>query len=91
MKRVLKPSEVLYDFELVEDREIEGEFIMPQYKDVYNKIKISLLLDAEGYNIYLVDEFCKDRVKHIIKYVKHILKDGNPPKDICYVIKGNSN
>jgi predicted ATP-dependent protease len=91
MKRVLKPSEVLYDFELVEDREIEGEFIMPQYKDVYNKIKISLLLDAEGYNIYLVDEFCKDRVKHIIKYVKHILKDGNPPKDICYVIKENSN
>lgn len=91
MKRVLKPSEVLYDFKIVEDREIEGEFIMPQYKDVYNKIKTSLLLDAEGYNIYLVDEFCKDRVKHITKYVEHILKDGNPPKDICYVIKENSN
>jgi predicted ATP-dependent protease len=89
MKRVLKPSEVLYDFEIVEDREIEGEFILPQYKDVYNKIKTSLLLNGEGYNIYLVDEFCKDRVKHIISYVKDILKDGNPPKDICYVIKEN--
>lgn len=89
MKRVLKPSEVLYDFEIVEDREIEGEFTMPQYKDVYNKIKTSLFLNAEGYNIYLIDEFCQDRVKHIIKYVKHILKDGNPPKDICYVIKEN--
>jgi len=33
MKRVLKPSEVLYDFEIVEDREIEGEFTMPQYKE----------------------------------------------------------
>ncbi len=89
MKRVLKPSEVLYDFEIVEDREIEGEFILPQYKDAYNKIKTSLLLNGEGYNIYLVDEFCKDRVKHIISYVKHILTDGKPPKDICYVIKGN--
>jgi len=89
MKRVLKPSEVLYDFEIVEDREIEGDFILPQYKDAYNKIKTSLLLNGEGYNIYLVDEFCKDRVKHIISYVKHILTDGKPPKDICYVIKGN--
>ncbi|WP_346928259.1 AAA family ATPase [Clostridium sp.] len=89
MKRVLKPSEVLYDFEIVEDREIEGEFILPQYKDVYNRIKTSLLLNGEGYNIYLVDEFCKDRVKHITSYVKHILMDGEPPKDICYVIKGN--
>ncbi|WP_346913513.1 AAA family ATPase [Clostridium sp.] len=89
MKRVLKPSEVLYDFEIVEDREIEGEFILPQYKDVYNRIKTSLLLNGEGYNIYLVDEFCKDRVKHITSYVKHILMDGKPPKDICYVIKGN--
>ncbi len=89
MKRVLKPSEVLYDFEIVEDREIEGEFILPQYKDAYNKIKTSLLLNGEGYNIYLVDEFCKDRVKHIISYVKHILMDGKPSKDICYVIKGN--
>ncbi len=90
MKRVLKPSEVLYDFEIVEDREIEGEFILPQYKDAYNKIKTSLLLNGEGYNIYLVDEFCKDRVKHIISYVKHILTGGKPPKDICYVIKGNA-
>ncbi|MEW8992991.1 AAA family ATPase [Clostridium sp.] len=90
MKRVLKPSEVLYDFEIVEDREIEGEFILPQYKDVYNRIKTSLLLNGEGYNIYLVDEFCKDRVKHITSYVKHILMDGEPPKDICYVIKGNA-
>lgn len=90
MKRVLKPSEVLYDFEIVEDREIEGEFILPQYKDVYNRIKTSLLLNGEGYNIYLVDEFCKDRVKHITSYVKHILMDGKPPKDICYVIKGNA-
>lgn len=89
MKRVLKPSEVLYDFEIFEDREIEGEFILPQYKDAYNKIKTSLLLNGEGYNIYLVDEFCKDRVKHIISYVKHILMDGKPSKDICYVIKGN--
>ncbi|WP_346885357.1 AAA family ATPase [Clostridium sp. UBA4395] len=89
MKRVLKPSEVLYDFEIVEDREIEGEFILPQYKDAYNKIKTSLLLNGEGYNIYLVDEFCKDRVKHIVSYVKHILTGGKPPKDICYVIKGN--
>jgi lon-related putative ATP-dependent protease len=79
----------LYDFEIFEDREIEGKFILPQYKDAYNKIKTSLLLNGEGYNIYLVDEFCKDRVKHIISYVKHILMDGKPSKDICYVIKGN--
>lgn len=89
MKKVLRPSEVLYDFNIKENRNIEGEFILPQYKEAYNKIKTSLLLSSEGYNIYLVDEFCKDRVKHIVNYAKHILADKNPPKDICYVIQEN--
>ncbi|MEG1256297.1 AAA family ATPase, partial [Clostridium sp.] len=86
---VLKPREVLYDFNINDNEKIEGEFILPQYTEAYKKIKTSLLLDSDGYNLYLVDEFSKSRVKHIISYVKDILKDKDPPRDICYVIKEN--
>lgn len=89
MKKVLKPREVLYDFNINDNEKIEGEFILPQYTEAYKKIKTSLLLDSDGYNLYLVDEFSKSRVKHIISYVKDILKDKDPPRDICYVIKEN--
>lgn len=88
MKKILKAEEIIYDFNPKEDREeIDGEFILPQYEDVYKRINTALSLKSDGYNLYLVDEFCKSRIKHIISYVKYILKNQEPPKDICYVIK----
>ncbi len=88
MKKILKAEDVIYDFNASEDREdIDGEFVLPQYEDVYKRINTALSLKSDGYNLYLVDEFCKSRIKHIISYVKYILKNQEPPQDICYVIK----
>lgn len=88
MKRVLKSEEVIYDFNSDNNREDkDGEFVLPQYEEVYRRINTALSMRSDGYNIYLVDEFCKSRINHIISYVKYILKDAEAPKDICYVIK----
>lgn len=88
MKKILKAEEVVYDFNASDDREeIDGEFILPQYEEVYKRINTALSLKCDGYNLYLVDEFCKKRIQHIVSYVKYILRNEGPPKDICYVIK----
>lgn len=87
MKKILKPKEVLYDISFDDSKDIDEQFALPQYGEVYKQIKTSLFLDKHGYNIYLIDEFCKDRIKHIVDYVSFTLKEKKPPKDICYVIK----
>lgn len=90
MKRILKSEEVIYDFNAGDNREDkDGEFILPQYEEVYKRINTALSLKSDGYNVYLVDEFCKSRIKHIISYVEYILRNQEPPKDICYVIKAD--
>lgn len=90
MKKILKPKEVVYSFNVNYKKEIDGSFILPQYEEVYKEIKTALLLNSYGYNIYVIEEFCKERVKHIIDYASHILKGKKPPKDICYVVKEDS-
>ena len=88
MKRILNSEQVIYDFNADCNRaDKDGEFVLPQYEEVYKRINTALSLKSDGYNVYLVDEFCKMRIKHIISYVKYILKNQEPPKDICYVIK----
>ncbi len=90
MERALSPEEVIYKFKTNNIVRNYGEFTLPQYIDVYSKIKTSIEVDRDGYNMYLIGEFPKERVKHIISYVKNILKNEEAPKDICYVIKDNS-
>ncbi len=88
MKRILNSEQIIYDFNADCNRaDKDGEFVLPQYEEVYKRINTALSLKSDGYNVYLVDEFCKMRIKHIISYVKYILKNQEPPKDICYVIK----
>lgn len=91
MKRILKSEDIIYNFNASDNREDkDGEFVLPQYEEVYKRINTALSLKSDGYNVYLVDEFCKSRIKHIISYVKYILKDEEPPNDICYVVRGDS-
>lgn len=88
MNKILSADEVIYDFDASQYRgDLEGEFILPQYEEVYKRINTALSLKNDGYNLYLVDEFCKGRIKHILNYVKSVLKNKAPAQDICYVIK----
>ncbi len=59
---------------------------MPQYIDVIENIKTAMSIDKEGFNIYLIDDFSKETLKDIMKYVNKTFENKSKPKDICYVL-----
>lgn len=87
MYKELTPKDIIYDFDINRVSASEEKWMLPQYSEAYKKIKTALQIDNDGYNIYLVDDYSKDRIKHIIEYVKDIFKDNKAPDDICYVVK----
>lgn len=87
MYKELTPKDIIYKFDIQRVSSIDKKWMLPQYIEAYKKIKTALQIDNDGYNIYLVDDYSKDRIKHIIDYVKNIFKDKKAPDDICYVIK----
>lgn len=85
MKRELKPDEVIYNFNVKDidlDNNIEDNY---EYSDIYAKIKTALSINKEGYNLYIIDDFSKDKLKNIENYVYKFIKN-NGMQDICYVI-----
>jgi lon-related putative ATP-dependent protease len=87
MYKELTPKDIIYDFDIQRVATTEEKWMLPQYIEAYKKIKTALHIDNDGYNVYLVDDYSKDRIKHIVDYVKDIFKDKKAPDDICYVIK----
>ncbi|MCD3298262.1 AAA family ATPase, partial [Clostridium botulinum C/D] len=84
----LSSHDVIYEFDFDDIKPKEEKFNIAEYKrDVYKKIKTALEIDKEGYNIFLIDDFSKMKLKNIKEYIKEIYKARNKPKDICYVIK----
>lgn len=84
----LSSQEILYDFEFKNIEFREDDFSLPEYKwEVYDNIKMGLEIKDEGYNIYLIDEFSKIKLRNIKSFIEDIFKDRDKPKDICYVIK----
>ncbi|WP_446899310.1 AAA family ATPase [Clostridium sp. LBM24168] len=85
MKRELKPEEVIYDFN-IKNVDLESRIDDNiQYNDVYRKIKEAFEIDREGYNLYIVDDFSKDKLENVRDFIyKNI--EGKEVHDICYVI-----
>ena len=67
-------------------RDIQG---IPEFNEAYKRISRALSIDKEGYNLYLIDSFSKDKLKELINYIENKYKDLNSPKDICYVTIGD--
>lgn len=89
MNRELTAEEVIYNFE-VSDVNLENRVdTMPEYEQVYEKIKTALEIDKEGYNIYLIDDFSKDKLDSIVDFVGKALKNDCKLQDICYVVDGD--
>lgn len=85
MKRELKPDEIIYDFNVkgIElDNNVENN---DEYSDIYEKIKTALSIDKEGYNLYIIDDFSKDKLNNIKSHVYKFIKN-REIDDICYVI-----
>lgn len=85
MRRILKPTEVIYDFSLDDiDMNQKGGNVC-EYDNIYTKIRDALSIDRDNFNIYLTDDYSKDKVEYLRKYIEDIYKEKAAPKDICYV------
>lgn len=85
MNLELTSKEILYRFETPDIDEKNRLDYMPEYDEVYKKIKTAIEINKEGYNIYLIDDFSKDKIKNISEFIEDLLKNREKPKDICYV------
>ncbi len=86
MGRELTPKEVLYNFDIEYDDLNLEKINIPQKEKFYNNIKTALEINKEGFNIYLMDSFSKDKLDNIMNFVKEVYKSREKPKDICYVV-----
>lgn len=86
MNRELTPKDIIYEFDIEDTSTRETLDTMPQYFDVIENIKTALSIDKEGFNIYLIDDFSKETLKDIMKYVNKNFQNRSKPKDICYVL-----
>lgn len=85
MKRKLTPNEVLYNVDFHEKNESLKLKDISEIKTFYEKIKDGITIEEEGYNLYLIDSFSKEKLKNVMDYIKEIYKLKKAPKDICYV------
>lgn len=85
MKRELTPKEVIFKIICNED-EGKKEWVIPEIQDSYKRVGRALSIEKDGFNLYLIDSFSKDKLKHLIKYIEDQYKNLEPPKDICYVV-----
>lgn len=85
MKRELTPKEVIFEVKCNEDnnKRLRG---IAEIQDEYKRVGRSLGIEKEGFNLYLIDSFSKDKLKNLTKYIEDQYRDLEPPKDICYVI-----
>lgn len=89
MKKELTPNEILFDLSIPEDDEFKDIQGIPEFNEAYKRINRALSIDKEGYNLYLIDSFSKDKLKELINYIENKYKNRNSPKDICYVTIGD--
>lgn len=91
MNLKILPEDIIYKF----DAQLNGTFeekeydYIPEYRDIYKKLKSALEINDIGYNIYLIDDFSKDKLNNIKAFVEKILINKGKPQDICYVIKND--
>lgn len=86
MSLELAPKDILYEFNLdVKIRNNDLEY-MPEYEQVYKKIKSALEIKDSGYNVYLIDDFSQDKLENIINFAGKNLALKEKPMDICYVV-----
>ena len=85
MKRELTPSEIIFKLEITDndvDRATKG---IKEFNDAYKKVERAINIDKEGYNLYLIDTFSKEKLKELTTFIEKKYKELEAPRDICYV------
>jgi predicted ATP-dependent protease len=87
MRLELTPKDIIYRYNIKDNISRENVEYIPEYTDVYNKIKSAIEINESGYNVYLIDDFSKDKLKNIMGFVEKTLQGRAKPQDICYVVQ----
>ncbi|AWK50971.1 ATP-dependent protease [Clostridium beijerinckii] len=85
MKKELTLSEIIFCASSTDTLKKSNIDRIPEITSTLNKIKKSLSIQKDGYNIYYVDSFSKEKLENLVEYVTNIYEKLPPPKDICYV------
>ena len=85
MKKELTPSEIIFCASCTDTVKKNNINRIPETTSTLNEIKKSLSIEKDGYNIYYVDSFSKEKLENLVEHVKNIYEKLPPPKDICYV------
>ena len=92
--RELPKEQIIYDFKLddidfnEDDRDDLNRNInyMPEYSRVYENMRDALTIDKQGYNVYLIDDFSKNKLKNIKEFINETMNNKIELQDICYVV-----
>ena len=69
MLRKIESKDLLYNVELNDINIDKTQKYTPEYNSIYEKINIALDIDKPGYNLYLVDDFSKEKLDSIINFI----------------------
>ncbi|MGG5462685.1 AAA family ATPase [Clostridium sp. B9] len=84
MRRELTPQEVIYNEDFT-SRITGKENYRSEYSEVFKRIDEALSINKEGFNVYLIDEFSKQKLNDLTSHIEEKMKGREKPKDICYV------
>lgn len=85
MKKELTPNEIIFCATRTNAIKKVDINRIPEFKSTLNKIRKSLNIEKDGYNIYYVDSFSKEKLKNLMQEAENIYEKLPSPKDICYV------
>jgi predicted ATP-dependent protease len=84
MKKELTPNEIIFCASCTDTIKKNKNNRVPEFTSTLNKIKKSLTIQKEGYNIYYVDSFSKEKIKKLMENINSVYENLPAPKDICY-------
>ncbi|WP_195987099.1 AAA family ATPase [Clostridium sp. D53t1_180928_C8] len=85
MKKELTPSEIMFKLDVTDTDVDKGTKGIKEFNNAYKKVERAINIDKEGYNLYLIDTFSKDKLKELTAFIEKKYKDLEAPRDICYV------
>lgn len=87
MSTELLSQDTTYKFDIENISSNNEKCDLPEYAgDVYDKIESALNINKEGYNVFLIDDFSKNKLNNIKDFISKIFSNRDKPKDIVYVI-----
>ena len=90
MKKELTPKEIIFCTSCENTMKKLNDDVSSKKYIGFDKIKKALNIKKDGFNIYYVDSFSKEKVEILAEQISEIYKEKEAPKDICYVTNQDS-